>query len=264
MTQNDSLASLKKYLFDPYGLSAIVCQLTGFLFLENVKMEKQRTNRSYKKIIPYFLTPKTFINGFLPYGALQAYSKGFIFGINHTYIRPFVETFSFQPQTTNMLVGFSTGISEALITSPLLYKRLHLNKNMIENVKNTTSPFDWKNIAKGAGVLVTKRTIDWSSRFLMIDSVKDFAHSCEKSKGTLLDTRGFSVACGAALSSVLSAPVDRLLPIMYTDQSIVHTLKTQGLSFFYKGFTMRCLSTVHYTTMLLLLPELFTVFTAFT
>jgi hypothetical protein len=248
--------NLFNYVFDPYGMSAIVCQLTGFLFLENVKMEKQRTNLSYKKIIPHFLTPKTFINGFFPYGALQAYSKGFIFGLNHMYVRPVIETFSFRSQTTNMLVGFSTGISEALLTSPLIYKRLYLNKKITE--KDSVIPsFDLKKIVKGSAVLVAKRTIDWSTRFMMIDMVKEATHSYENAKGTWLDTKGFSVASGAALSSLLSAPIDRLLPVMYTDQSFIQTLRTQGVSFFYKGFTMRCLSTVHYTTILLLLPEFF-------
>ena len=36
------------------GISAITSQLTGFLFFENVKMERQRTNLPYKQIIPKF------------------------------------------------------------------------------------------------------------------------------------------------------------------------------------------------------------------
>lgn len=47
-----------------YGLSAVFSQLTGFLFLENVKMEKQRTNMSHPRIVPHFLKPHTFISGF--------------------------------------------------------------------------------------------------------------------------------------------------------------------------------------------------------
>lgn len=47
------------------GLSSVISQLSGHLFLENVKMEKQRTNLSYNKIIPkLLLNPKNYLNGF--------------------------------------------------------------------------------------------------------------------------------------------------------------------------------------------------------
>lgn len=235
-----------------YGLSAVFSQLTGFLFLENVKMEKQRTNMSYRFIIPYFLKPRTFISGFFPYGMMQAYSKGFIFGMNHSYIKPFLSQHVSNSHLQNIGMGFSTGITEALFTSPLLYARLHVNKNMIEgNIKkdNIFRLSSISSIFKGVNVLIAKRTIDWSSRLVLIDMVTKYSSEYG------IKSKMMNTFIGASLSSVFSAPVDRLLPIIYTKQSVMEVLKTQGLSFFYKGFTFRCLSTAHYTTFLLVLPD---------
>lgn len=232
-----------------YGLSAVFSQLTGFLFLENVKMEKQRTDISYRRIIPHFLKPHTFISGFFPYGMIQAYSKGFIFGANQSYVKPYVSHYISNIYFQNIILGLMTGITEALVTSPMLYARLHVNKNLVEGNVKKESIFrlsSFSSIFKGVNVLIMKRTIDWSSRLLLIDIISK--HSCIESKVV-------NTFIGASISSIFSAPIDRLLPIVYTKQSIMDVLKKQGLSFFYKGFTFRCLSTAHYTTFLLVFPD---------
>lgn len=237
-----------------YGLSAVFSQLTGFLFLENVKMEKQRTNMSYQRIIPHFLRPGTFISGFFPYGMIQAYSKGFIFGMNQSYVKPYLTRHISNSFFQNIAMGLSTGITEALLTSPLLYARLHVNKNLVEG-KKRESMFNifrfssFSSIFKGVNVLIAKRTIDWSSRLVLIDIVTNFSSRYG------IESKTVNTFIGASISSVFSAPVDRLLPIIYTKQSVLEILKNQGLSFFYKGFTFRCLSTAHYTTFLLVLPD---------
>lgn len=229
-----------------YGLSALFSQLTGFLFLENVKMEKQRTDMSYRQIVPKFTKINTFFNGFLPYGALQAFSKGFIFGMNQTFVKPHLH---FSKETNNLVIGISTGVSEALLTSPLLYMRSQLNKKIMEDLKNKDikkiKNIDFKSTFKGSNILVAKRTVDWTTRFFVIDYVKE--HSP-------FDNIIINTFLGAGMSSVFSAPIDRLLPLVYSKQSLVDVYKKQGLLFFYKGFTFRCLSTAHYSTWILLFP----------
>lgn len=225
-----------------YGLAAVGSQLTGFLFFENVKMEKQRTNLPYRQIVPNFLTPRTFINGFFPYGAIQAFSKGFIFGLNQQYLRPLL---NYSQPTNNLIIGISTGVTEAVIISPLLYIRTHLNTNV---TKGTSSKLklNISSIFNGSGVLVLKRSVDWSTRFVIIDNLK---------KHSPINNIVFNTFIGAGISAIFSSPIDRLLPIIYSKQSIVDVLKVQKLSFFYKGFTFRFLSTGYYTTCLLLFPQ---------
>ena len=226
-----------------YGLAALSSQLTGFLFFENVKMERQRTNLTYRQIIPKFLTPRTFINGFFPYGAIQAFSKGFIFGLNQQYIRPHLK---YSQTTNNLIVGITTGLTEAAIISPILYIRTHLNSNVTKGVKNKLD-ISFSHIFNGCGVLILKRTVDWSTRFVIIDSMKKYSP---------VDNLVFNTFIGAGISAIFSSPIDRLLPIIYSKQSILNVMKEQRLSFFYKGFVFRFLSTGYYTTCLLLFPQL--------
>jgi hypothetical protein len=226
-----------------YGLAALGSQVTGFLFFENVKMERQRTNLPYREIVPRFLTPKTFINGFFPYGAIQAFSKGFIFGLNQQYIRPRLH---YSQTTNNLIIGMTTGLTEAAIISPILYIRTHLNTNVTSG-KSKKLDFSFKSIFSGCGVLILKRSVDWSTRFVVIDSMKKYSP---------LDNTVFNTFVGAGISAIFSSPIDRLLPIIYSKQSIVSIMKEQRLSFFYKGFAFRFLSTGYYTTCLLLFPQI--------
>ena len=167
--------------------------------------------------------------------------------MNQSYVQPFLSRHVSHSQLQNIGMGLTTGITEALLTSPLLYARLHVNKNLVEGVKeNMFSRSSLSSIFKGVNVLIVKRTIDWSSRLVLIDTVTKYSSIESKPVNTFI---------GASISSVFSAPVDRLLPIVYTKQSVMEILKNQGLSFFYKGFPFRCLSTAHYTTFLLVLPD---------
>jgi hypothetical protein len=226
-----------------YGLAAVGSQLTGFLFFENVKMERQRTNLPYREIVPRFLTPRTFINGFFPYGAIQAFSKGFIFGLNQQYVRPYLK---YSQTTNNLILGISTGLTEAAIISPILYIRTHLNTNVTGGITSKLQ-FNLSSIFSGCGVLVLKRSVDWSTRFVIIDGMKKYSP---------VDNIVFNTFIGAGISAVFSSPIDRLLPIIYSKQSIVDVMKAQRLSFFYKGFSFRFLSTGYYTTCLLLFPTI--------
>jgi hypothetical protein len=224
------------------GISAITSQLTGFLFFENVKMERQRTNLPYRQIIPKFLTPRTFINGFLPYGAIQAFSKGFIFGLNQQFVAPLL---NYSGPTNNLILGLSTGITEAIIISPLLYIRTHINRNVTNNTNNKLK-YNLNSIFKGCNVLILKRCVDWSFRFTIIDYMKKYSP---------FQNIFFNTFIGAGISAIFSSPIDRVLPIIYSGGSIKTVLGEQRLTFFYKGFLFRFLSTGYYTTCLLLLPQ---------
>ena len=226
-----------------YGISSSISQLTGFLFFENVKIEKQRKNEKYNKIIPKFLKPRTFILGFYPYGLIQSFAKGYIFGFNQTYIK---SKLKYSQNTNNLIIGATTGISEAIITSPIIYIRTNLTKNLIEN-SNEKINFNFLSILKGSYILILKRSIDWTTRFVCIDFVKKYSPIQNNIINTFI---------GASITSVFSSPIDRLLPLVYTNQSILKVLKEQGIRFAYNGFIFRTLSIGHYTTCLLILPDI--------
>ena len=226
-----------------YALSSSISQLTGFLFFFCLKIEKQRTNEKYNKIIPKFLKPRTFILGFYPYGLIQSFSKGYIFGFNQTYIK---EKLKYSQHMNNLIIGATTGISEAIITSPIMYIRTYLIKNVTTQF-NEKINFNLLSIIKGSYILILKRSIDWTTRFVCIDYVKKYSPIQNNTINTFI---------GASITSVFSSPIDRLLPLVYTNQSIFKVLKEQGIKFIYNGFIFRTLSIGHYTTCLLILPDM--------
>lgn len=236
-----------------FGMAALCSQVTGFLFLENVKMEKQRTNASYRTIVPRFLKLNTFWTGLWPYGALQAYSKGLIFGMNQHLVRPYMERTQHSPLLTNLALGVSTGVSEALLTSPLMYARVHLNKHVSE--QTLCAPIfsrdrlpSLSTLLGGSKVLMAKRVMDWTTRFTVIEEFK---------KRSPVSSDLFNTFCGAGLTAVFSSPIDRLLPVVYTSGNIRKVLQEQKWSFLYKGFVFRAISTAQYTTCVLFLPQYF-------
>lgn len=162
---------------------------------------------------------------------IQAYSKGFIFGMNHFYVKPYLSR-HVSDSLQNIGMGLTTGITEAFLTSPLLYARLHVNKNLVEGMegakKNNIFTASFSSIFKGVNVLIAKRTIDWSSRLVLIDTVSTISSRYG------IKSKTFNTFIGASISSVFSAPVDRLLPIIYTKQSVMEILKKQSVSFFIK------------------------------
>lgn len=234
-----------------FSAAAIISQLTGFLFLENVKMEKQRTNASYRTIVPKFLNVSKFWNGFWPYGGLQAFTKGLIFGYNHHIIRPWMKSFDLSQTQVNMMVGVTTGVSEALLTSPLMHARVQVNREVTESVAYSFRMPAFQTLFQGSQVLMAKRMVDWTTRLVVIDEVKKVSPISSSAVNTFI---------GAGLTSFISSPIDRLLPIVYSNQRVIDVFKSQKWAFLYKGFTFRALSTAQYTTCLLVLPEYFSKF----
>jgi len=225
------------------GLSSVISQLSGHLFLENVKMEKQRTNLSYNKIIPkLLLNPKNYLNGFYPYGIIQSFGKGYIVSSTKLFLQPKLK---YSNNINHLIIGFSTGITEACFLSPLLAIRNQLNQNLFEK-KNNKIILQPKIIFNGINALIIKRSLDWSSRYIIIEQVNKYSP---------INNIIFNTFLGSGLSTIISTPADRLLPLIYSNQSILNKIKEQKLTFFYKGFIFRFLSTGYYTTCLFILPN---------
>jgi hypothetical protein len=62
---------------------------------------------------------------------------------------------------------------------------------------------------------------------------------------------------GAGISTIMSTPIDRFIPLINDDKNILKVFRQQGIGFFYKGFIFRFLSTAHYATFVLALPYIF-------
>jgi hypothetical protein len=225
------------------GLSSIISQLTGQLFFDNVKMEKQRTNLSYKHICSHMLK-KNYINGFFPYGVIQSFGKGYIVSYTKIFLEPKLQ--HYEHTKKYMIIGFLTGIAEALFLSPIMMIRNHLNENLMNN-NNNKIKFNSKSFVKGVNGMIIKRCLDWTSRYLIIDEFNTYSP---------IKNDIFNIFVGSGLSTVISTPVDRMLPLIFSHQPIKPILQSQGISFFYKGLVFRFISTGYYTSCIFLIPPL--------
>ena len=229
------------------GFFSIASEISGHLFMDNVKMEKQRTNLSYQIILKKYGTIKGFWNGLFPWVAIQSFGKGCIVGVTKHLVEEEFKDKNYTDNKKNIILGLSTGIAESLFLTPLLIKRTETNKRFTESSKAKVT-FSKNKVLKSFTILTSKRCVDWTFRFIFIDFFSKYSPT---------DNIYFNTFMGAGFSTIMSTPIDRLIPLINDDKIILKVLRQQGIGFFYKGFIFRFLSTAHYATFVLALPYIF-------
>jgi len=243
------------------GTSVVLGMLTGSLLLENIKMEKQRTGESYKKIFMKFKSTgiKGLYSGFYPWGIMSGYVKGFGVGASSLLFNNVFPNSKYKKP----LVGLSVGVSEAFLVSPLLLLRNKTNKQLVNGEKpinaldmtiNHVKQNGLLSLWKGTGIFAVRRGLDWSSRFYFIQKTEDIISN----KSPITKT---SITFFASASTVLiTTPIDRILPKIYTEkkplQQVIQEIKSEGIRSIYCGTTARALNTGLITCWVLLFPKI--------
>ena len=258
--------------------SILLCQISGHLLFDNMKMEKQRTGLSYMKIFNKFRSNglNGIYSGFLPWGVLLGYGKGFIVG-GVSYKLKNYNNNNTDKLTTSVYSGIGSGICEALYMNPIMIARNNINLNQTAKINNRSifeeikfsSGILKKNIKndgimslyRGVSILIFRRSLDWSSRFLFIEILNN------KYKNIKDDELNFKEKClttmiGSALTTPITTPIDRILPIIYTNgrkkaiRIIKEKIKNEGYKTFFSGLIFRSISTGYYTLFLFCIPKL--------
>jgi hypothetical protein len=245
------------------GTSAVLGMLSGSLLLENMKMEKQRTGLSYKTIFYNFKKTglRGIYSGLYPWGIMSGYAKGFGVGASSHLFNNLYPNNKFKKP----LVGLSVGMSEAFLVSPLLLLRNKTNKAIIDGnftssvslVKDHIKQNGILSLWKGTAIFAVRRSLDWASRFYFIQKGEDFAKKINKNSPVM----NTSITFFASASTVLiTTPIDRILPKIYTDKknfsTIIKEIKSEGIKSIYCGTTARALNTGLVTCWLLLFPKI--------
>ena len=255
------------------GISNIFAMLSGTIFLENVKMEKQRTSKTYPIIVKNFLKNgfNGYLSGFYPYGALSGFLKGSSIGFSNAVLNKYVKTDNIYKK--KIILGIGTGICESLVMNPIMMSRTISNKMMIENqnkinlvqqqklvmeyyknsIKNNFFGFYYKGIFP----LIMKRSVDWATRFYLIEKVENYYKKNITHTYTLKD----KIACtfiGAALSMPITTPFDRFLPIIYDSgyKRAIEVFKKEGIKSLFTGGTVRILNIGLYTSYIMCFPQI--------
>ncbi|XP_063930849.1 mitochondrial basic amino acids transporter-like isoform X2 [Zophobas morio] len=259
------------------GASVILEMTTGGLFMENVKMEKQRTSEPYPFICRNILSQgiRGFEAGLWPWGFILGLVKGSVLGGSKAYFDTVYRDFVTDKKKAALAAGFSAGAIQGLFMSPILLARTRVNQSISERaISGVRAMSVWeemkfsqsilyegvkrdgiKMLATGMPTCVFKRSMDWGTRFFFIDwirkSVKDYSGNDQMSNAQQLLT---SFAGGAA-SVTVTMPIDRLMPVIQaaTKGSIPVTrvlmdkFRKEGVSTFQRGWTMRTLHTGYHT-----------------
>ncbi len=191
------------------GNFSLVGMLCGTLTLENIKMERQRTNLTYGQIIKNFKSKGItgIYNGLYPWGIINSYSKGIAVG---TGIQMFKNYFPNNP-AGQLGVGISTGLFEAIFVSPILNARNNSNKNLLEKNSAKINLKDFSPY-KGAPLYALRRSADWGSRLMSIAVIeKYFDIDTTNTTNKIMTT-----FVGSSLTSFITTPIDRFLPLAYT------------------------------------------------
>ena len=261
------------------GVAVIMEMLSGGLFMENVKMEKQRTSRPYADIMGQTLRQgmRGWTAGFWPWGFVLGMTKGSVLGGSRAFLlRSCKEDFGMSKSTADLVSGFGAGAVQGVFMSPILLARTRVNQSLAERaakegviksgllneMKMSTLVLNQAIKEEGVGVIfkgmpamVFKRALDWGTRFIFIGI---FKRQLEANKGgeKLTDMEDLAASFfGGAASVAITMPIDRMMPILQqsgaSSEGFVTILKkkiaTEGITTLQRGFLMRTVHTGYHT-----------------
>lgn len=254
------------------GFSVVAEMLTGGLFMENVKIEKQRTNMAYPTIMRNWLRQglSGFWLGFWPWGFTLAMTKGSIVGFSRSYfLNTFESSGAMSQRAADISSGFCAGMVQGVFMSPILLARTRVNQSMTDRAKaegKLKSGFfaemgrsmrimnvavkeeGAKVIVKGMPTMVCKRAMDWGTRFIFMRMCREGFKKRKPNGEALTDLeRLVSAFCGGAMSVGVTQPIDRMMPIIQqagaSGEGILaftkRSISEQGLATMQRGACMR-------------------------
>lgn len=253
------------------------------IFMENVKMEKQRTSLPYRTITTNILKQglRGYHIGLYPWGILTGFGKGFVLGGSRSAIIKQCDKYNINKDTANLLSGFGAGLCQGIYMSPLNLARIRINQNLTkrtllepnlklnwhEELKYSTNILYNSVKNEGIGVLTTgmhvmmlKRSIDWGTRFYFIE--KALEHIVVNREPAIKD-KLLASFIGATMSVSIAMPIDRLMPLIQ-QQKNSHTsvmnlltarIKQEGIRTLFRGWTVRILQAGWHTTFVLFVAD---------
>ncbi|KNC55055.1 uncharacterized protein AMSG_10651 [Thecamonas trahens ATCC 50062] len=261
------------------GAGMVIAEMvTGGLFLENLKMEKQRTSNPYPVLVRQLLKGNIadkiigFEAGLLPWGVVLGVTKGAVLLFAKTFYNNVFDNVSFLSKDQGELVaGALAGATQGVFISPLLLARTRVNKALVsrppmgpmEEIKFSfrvmnedvrAKGFIRGAIMPGMAACVAKRTLDWGSRFALILYLKKFFAKEDGTPFTHAES-GMITFLGGVLSVSVTMPVDRLLPVIQgatsSSESVMTVMRArmaqEGLTTWFRGWFVRALHTGYHS-----------------
>jgi hypothetical protein len=267
------------------GTSVLMEMGTLGLFLENIKLEKQRTSKPYPIITKNLINQgiKGYWSGFVPWGVTLGFSKGFILGYSK---KTFDELYGkhFSPYYANILAGISAGGIQGAFMSPLLLARTRVNQHMMERIQKNpslkTTIYDEMKISTkilnneiknngvkflftGMPMMIFKRCLDWGSRFFIMGIIRHKVLEFKKTDKLNDFDKIWTAYLSGVMSVSIAQPVDRLMPLIQQKNNnnigllnnVMNKIKSEGIFTMYRGWGVRSMQTGWHTMFAVVVTE---------
>jgi hypothetical protein len=199
-------------------------------YLEYVKIVKQtQPEKSYLQLTRNMIAQKGIagvLDGFFPWGTVQAISKGAVFGFAHAAARkslePLVQKKTLSHSAAEVISGGIGGGFQGLVLSPLLLLKTRVMTDPVFRQKmgmwETTkrSSLVGMSVIRNEGVMALmkgsimfsgKRVADWSTRYLFAEGIESLMSKSHTRKLSTTEKLAASFL-GGTLSTLATIPMD--------------------------------------------------------
>ena len=234
--QKDSgMASLKEGY--KTGAAAILeITLLGNL-MDMMKVEKQRNHHSsYPSILSKFSAggfARANLHGLFPWGVAMYGTRGLVYGACYGGLSYSLKNTPLSEQNKKVIASIGGGLAEGAATTPMSLMRTRT----AEAVVGGPAPrMDFSAVKRTLPLSAMKRGGDWGLRSLIYHRLnKDYSHA----------TSAFSAG---VISSIITIPIDRMLPLLQQNNPpnrplkwVVASIKERGMQAAFAGTGMRLL-----------------------
>ena len=251
--------------------------------LEYVKIMRQTTMQPYLRIVTEIWTRRGiagFWDGFMPWGAVQATTKGAVFGYAHAVLNNVGRRLDLaSPSLTDTMCGAGAGGIQGLVLSPLLLLKTRVmtdpsysRRASMPGASATVESFRVGlrvlgtegvfSLFKGAGTFAAKRVGDWGSRYAFTNAAEDAMRITTGNQHLGWSHKIAAALVGGTASALATIPIDVMVANIQSASSagksvgafavITAQFKAGGFEalagFATRGFLPRCLH-VAFTTL---------------
>eukprot|EP01138_Halocafeteria_seosinensis_P002838 gb/GECG01002899.1/.p1 GENE.gb/GECG01002899.1/~~gb/GECG01002899.1/.p1 ORF type:complete len:402 (+),score=43.92 gb/GECG01002899.1/:1-1206(+) len=227
------------------GVTVMFEMVGGGHFIEFLKIAKQTSpNESYLQITKRVTGQKGIagtLDGFFPWGFIQAIFKGTVFGWGQAAAEKLLHGNRFlSKETSNVLSGGCGGFVQGVVMSPLLLLKTRVMTDpsyratggLLQTAKASAAvgikvikQEGLLALMKGMPVFAGKRFADWTTRYFFVVTVEQFLKTSpeEKLKGW---RQIFASLAGGTMSALVTIPLDVLVA---TFQQAANANKSVGV-----------------------------------
>jgi len=201
-------------------------------YIEVLKIAKQTSDMSYAQITRDMIRSKGFVgilDGFFPWGSLQAVFKGASFGVGHAQGKRMMVNCGLNetsPRLAEVLSGGIGGAVQGAVLNPVLLLKTRVitdptyrNAGGLVATASRSSKIGFAVIEneglvalmKGAEVLIPRRFLDWTTRFIFVDQVEQLFKGFDSSVTLSVPVKYLASFSGGVLSAMATMPMDVLV-----------------------------------------------------